>query len=92
MESAIVGDKGSTTLGKNGNTKLENNSLCRCQDYSMIDGLYDNTRIAKGGTPLPPPLPRVRKGEREKKECKRCKLFKIITFTSSNQKIRQAIF
>ena len=64
MESAIVGDKGSTTLGKNGNTKLENNYLCRCQDYSMIDGLYDNTRIAKGGTPLPHPLPRVRKHER----------------------------
>jgi RHS repeat-associated protein len=64
MESAIVGDKGSTTLGKNGNTKLENNSLCRCQDYSMTDGLYDNTRIAKGGTPLPHPLPRVRKHER----------------------------
>ncbi len=64
MESAIVGDKGSTTLRKNGNTKLENNYLCRCQDYSMIDGLYDNTRIAKGGTPLPHPLPRVRKHER----------------------------
>ena len=64
MESAIVGDKGSTTLGKNGNTKLENNYLCRCQDYSMIDGLYDNTRIAKGGTPLPHTLPRVRKHER----------------------------
>ncbi|MBE6325932.1 MAG: RHS repeat-associated core domain-containing protein [Bacteroidales bacterium] len=64
MESAIVGDKGSTTLGKNGNTKLENNSLCRCQDYSMTDGLFQNTRIPKGGTPLSHPLPRVRKHER----------------------------
>jgi hypothetical protein len=93
MESATVAsDKGSTTLGKNGNTKLENNYLCRCQDYSMTDGLFQNTRIAKGGTPLPPHLPRARKGEREKKECKRCKLFKIINFTPSIQKIRQAIF
>ena len=28
----------------------------------------------------------------EKKELKRCKLFKIINFTPSSQKIRQAIF
>lgn len=33
----------------------KNNSLCRCQDYSMIDGLFQNTRISKGGTPLPHP-------------------------------------
>ncbi len=65
MESAIVAsDKGSTTLGVMRNTKLENNYLCRCQDYSMTDGLFQNTRIAKGGTPLPHPLPRVRKHER----------------------------
>ena len=46
MESAIVAsDKGSTTLL----IKLMS------QDYSMIDGLFQNTRISKGGTPLPTP-------------------------------------
>ena len=40
-----------------------------------------------------PPFPSSEpKGEREKKEWKRCKLFKIINFTPSNQKIQQAIF
>ncbi|MCR5246395.1 MAG: hypothetical protein K6E14_01230, partial [Paludibacteraceae bacterium] len=32
--------------------------------YSKTDGSLHNARIAKGGTPLPHPLPRVRKHER----------------------------
>ena len=67
MESAIVAsDKGSTTLGKNGNTKLENNYLCRCQDYSMTDGLFQNTRSAKGEALAPIPFERaVRRAKKE---------------------------
>ena len=48
--------------------------------------------IAKGGMPLPHPLRASRKASEKKKEWKRCKLFKIINFTPSSQKIRQAIF
>jgi len=56
MESAIVAsDKWSTTLGVRRNTKLENNYLCRCQDYSMIEGLFHNTRNAKGEALAPSP-------------------------------------
>ena len=36
----------------------------------MIDGLYDEMRIPKGGTPLPPPPSSEPKGEREKNDGK----------------------
>ena len=48
----------------------------------MIKNVRENS---KGGTPLPRPLQRVRKHEREKKETKRCELFKIINFATSNK-------
>ena len=55
MDSAIVAsDKGSTTLVVMAYQTEKNNYLCRCQDYSMIDGLYDNTRNSKGRNALAP--------------------------------------
>ena len=63
MESAIVAsDKGSTTLVvRKPDTKV------MYYGYSMTDGMLHNASIAKGGTPLPPPAPRARKGERKRK-------------------------
>ena len=53
MESATVAsDKGSTTLVvRKPDTKV------MYYGYSKTDGSYHNARNAKGGTPLPRPLP-----------------------------------
>ncbi len=62
MESATVAsDKGSTTLLVRGN-----DTQIMYYGYSKTDGSYHNARNAKGGTPLPPPTPRARKGERKR--------------------------
>ena len=57
----------------------------------MIDGLFHNTRNAKGGTPLPPRIPRVRKGERKRMNGGDVNYLKSLILHRRFKKIREAI-
>jgi hypothetical protein len=85
--------KGLRPLGWGGIPSWKNNYLCRCQDYSMIDGLFQNTRISRGWTPLPLAPSSEPKGEREKKmKHSKDDFKKTIIFANIKSMIWKAIF